>query len=123
MIRHSKIFLFFLITGLLAACGRSSDIHWRDGNYIVYAMDSNFSKTKLGFDHKPGILGLIDSTVIAIGSNAHYILAKRLNEVTSNVEFYIITNSIQSNAEEGSIDGPYSEDQLKEKRSELVHRS
>jgi hypothetical protein len=90
----------------LAGCGRPADTHWKDGRYKVYATDSDFAVTRLGFDHSPGILGLVGPEVIAAGSDSKYVVVTRLTHPSDVTEYYIITKAAASDSE-GVTSGPF----------------
>ena len=70
--RHGLLALVLLFA---TSCGRPADVHWRDGNFEVYALDMDFGATQLGYKHHPGILGLVDEQVVAAGSTAQWVLS------------------------------------------------
>ena len=76
---------------LIGSCGSSAYIPWEDGDYKVYATDDDYSATSLGLDHNPGLLGLVDSEVVAAGSNKLVVVVERLNRKDDSIEFYIVT--------------------------------
>lgn len=119
---HPRSFVFLLFLGLLLpGCERPIDVHWEDDNFKVYATDETSSATLLGYDHEPGILGLIPPDVVAVGSNKEIVVVKRLGaENSSGPQFYLITKETESGSMPGTVRGPMTQetfDSLKKERA------
>jgi hypothetical protein len=102
----------------LTGCGRPAATVWRDGHYKVYALDSDFNATKLGFDYSPGILGLVESEVIAAGSDLKYVVAERLDHTSNIHEYYVVTKATH-NGIEGSLEGPFTSKEYEARKTAL----
>ena len=99
----SKIFLLSIL--VLVGCSDSGEL-WRDGNYVVPWIDSN---TYLSYG-KPdtAFYGLVKSKVLAIGSNENHIVAKRLDEESHEISYYVIDREKQeSNGTNGNVFSKY----------------
>jgi len=108
-----------LLIVFLTACGRSADIHWQHGNFKVYATDSNPADTVLGYDHHPGLLRLVESEVVAVGSTDKLVFAKRINPFTGHPEYYLVAKEASTNTHSGDVQGPIREMEFYEIRSRL----
>lgn len=99
------------------SCGRRADMSWRDGNFEVYALDMDAKATKLGYNHHPGTLGLVEEEVIAAGSSAEFVFVERVEQSSRRTEFYIIPKEGMPKNHSGTVEGPLSEAQFRELRS------
>lgn len=110
--------LLLLITGctLFISCGRSADRHGEDGNFVVYATDTDFSATRLGFNFNPGTLGIVESEVVAAGSDSTYVVVERINHDNLDREYYIITKE-KPDHHSGNADGPYTAEEYQKLKS------
>ncbi len=106
-----------LLAVLAVSCGRRADVHWRDGNFEVYALDMDFSVTELGYNHHPGILGLVKEQVVAAGSTAHWVFVERLDTSSGRAEFYVVPKEGMPENHSGTVEGPFSETQFREMRA------
>jgi hypothetical protein len=106
-----------LASALLLSCGRPADTHWADGNFKVYALDLDFTETKLGYDYRPGMLGLVASEVIAAGSSSEWVFAERIDRATGRSEFFIIPKEGMPTNHSGTVEGPFSANQFNELRA------
>ena len=113
-VRHSLLALVVLFA---ISCGRPADVHWRDGNFEVYALDMDFSATQLGYNHHPGTLGLVDKRVVAAGSTAQWVFVERLDRKSGRTEFYIVPKEGMPENHSGTVEGPFSETQFREIRA------
>jgi hypothetical protein len=111
-VRHT---LLALVVMFAVSCGRRADVHWRDGNFEVYALDMDFTATKLGYNHHPGTLGLVDAEVVAAGSTAQWVFVER--RVSGRTEFYIVPKEGMPQNRSGTTEGPFSETQFRELRA------
>lgn len=109
--------LIALVGVLAVSCGRPAEVSWKDGNFQVYATDSDFNATKLGYDHHPGLLGLVGAEVVAAGSNAQFVFVKRGDRVSGRAEFYIVPKKGSEESHSGTVEGPFSEAQFREIRT------
>lgn len=109
--------LVALVAVLVASCGRPADVHWKDGNFKVYATDLDFAATKLGYDHHPGLLGLVSAEVVAAGSTPEIVFVERIDRTSGRIEFYIIPKEQSPNSHSGTVEGPFSEEEFREIRS------
>jgi len=105
-----------LVAVLALSCGQPADVHWKDGNFKVYATQADFNATKLGYDHHPGLLGLVDSEVVAAGSSAEVVFVERNDPATRRTEFYIIPKEASAASHSGTVEGPYSGEQFRDIR-------
>src|ERR1044072_1073227 len=80
--------LLVMLAVLPISCGRQTDVHWKDGNFKVYATDNDFNATRLGYDHHPGLLGLVEDEVIAAGSTTRFVFVERVERTSRRTEFY-----------------------------------
>ena len=108
--------LIAVVAVLAVSCGRRADVHWKDGDFKVYATQADFNATKLGYDHHPGLLGLVDSEVVAAGSTAEVVFVERSDPATRRTGFYIIPKEASAGSHSGTVEGPYSEAQFREIR-------
>lgn len=109
---------WIVLVGLLAvSCGRPAEVSWKDGNFKVYATDSDFNATKLGYDHQPGMLGIVQSEVVAAGSTAQLVFVKRIDRVSGLAEFYIVPKEESVDSHSGNAEGPFSEAQFRDLRT------
>jgi hypothetical protein len=106
-----------LLAMLALSCGRRADVHWRDGNFEVYALDTDFSATALGYNHHPGTLGLVKEQVVAAGSTEQWVFVKRLDRTSGRTEFYIVPKKGMPENHSGAVEGPLSETQFREIRT------
>jgi hypothetical protein len=113
-VRHA---LLVLVVVFAISCGRPADVHWRDGNFEVYALDADSSATRLGYNHHPGILGLVDERVVAAGSTAHWVFVERMVRESGRTEFYIVPKEGMRESHSGTVEGPLSETQFREMRA------
>lgn len=109
--------LIALVVVLVVSCGRPADVHWKDGNFKVYATDDDFKATKLGYDHHPGTLGLVEDEVVAAGSNAQLVLVERIDRASGRTEFFIVEKEESKDSHSGKVEGPFSEGQIREIRT------
>ena len=112
-----RLLTLITLVGVMAvSCGRRADVHWKDGNFKVYATGADFNATKLGYDHHPGLLGLVASEVVAAGSTAEVVFVERSDPATRRTEFYIIPKEASADSHSGTVEGPYSVGQFREIR-------
>jgi hypothetical protein len=111
----SHAMLVFIVV-FAVSCGRPADVHWSDGNFEVYAIDMDFTATMLGYNHHPGILGLVDAEVVAAGSTAQWVYVER--NTSGRTEFYIVPKEGMPENYHGTVEGPFSETQFRELRTE-----
>ena len=102
---------------LAVSCGRRAGLSWSDGNFEVYALDMDFTATKLGYNHHPGILGLVEEEVIAAGSTAQFVFVERVNRSSGRTEFYLVPKEGMPENHSGTVEGPFSETQFRELRA------
>lgn len=102
-----------------ASCGRPAEVYWKDGNFKVYATDDDFNATKLGYDHRPGLLGLVESEVVAAGSNEQYVFVERRTSAGIK-EFYLTRNEKSAHTHSGNVEGPYTETEFRDIRRARV---
>jgi hypothetical protein len=113
----TSLFLFAAWLALLPlSCGRRADVHWADGNFKVYATDEDLKATRLGYDHHPGILTLVEGEVVAAGSTAQLVFVQRIDRASHRTEFYIIPKEQSEESHSGKVEGPLSETQFREIR-------
>jgi hypothetical protein len=112
--RHT---LFVLLTAFAVSCGRRADVHWKDGNFEVYALDMDFSATALGYNHHRGTLGLVKEQVIAAGSTAQWVFVERLDRASGRTEFYLAPKEGMTENYSGTVEGPFSETRFREIRA------
>lgn len=98
-----------LFAVLVMGCGRNADYHWKDGNFTVYALGTDFDSTKLGYDHHPGLLGLVNAEVVAAGSNAEVVFVERHRGPSKLVEFYLVPKNSTDGRQPGMVEGPFSQ--------------
>jgi hypothetical protein len=110
--------LSVLIIALAVSCvpGAPAEVHWKDGNFKVYATDLDFDATKLGYDHHPGLLGLVDAEVVAAGSTAQFVFVERPDPSSQRPEFYLIPKEAATDTHSGKVEGPYTTEQFREIR-------
>ena len=112
--------LFHALIAVLAvlpvSCGRPVDVHWKDGNFKIYATDADFNATTLGYDHHPGLLALVKAEVVSAGSTAQFVFVERTDTNFKRTEFYIIPKEASADTHSGKVEGPYSEAQFREIR-------
>ena len=92
-------------------------MHWRDGSFEVYALDMDFTATKLGYSHHSGSLGLVEDEVVAAGSDAQFVFVERLERSSGRTEFYVVPKEGIPENHSGTGEGPFSETQFREIRS------
>jgi len=85
---------------------------WHDGNFKVYALDMDYTATKLGYNHHPGTLGLVDAEVVAAGSRAQWVFVER--SASGRTEFFIVPKEGMPQNHSGKTEGPFSESQFRE---------
>lgn len=95
----------------ISGCGRSGETHWQDGPFKVYALDLDFNATRLGYDHHPGILGLVDEEVVAAGSNDKCVIAEQLDRATGKSHFFIVPKE-QGEFHSGTVEGPMTREEF-----------
>jgi len=101
-----KFFMFPLVWVLIVSgCGRSGETSWRDGNFKVYSLESNTDATRLGYDHRPGVLRLVGEEVVAAGSNAKWVVAEQLDHTTGETQFFIVAKE-KGELHSGRKEGP-----------------
>jgi hypothetical protein len=88
--RHQSAVIIALAAMLAISCGRRADVIWIDGNFEVYALDMDFTATKLGYNHHPGTLGLVEEEVVAAGSTALFVFVERVDKSSGRTEFYVV---------------------------------
>ena len=93
---------------LFAGCGRNAENHWKDGDFIVYALGTDFNATKLGYDHHPGLEGLVNAEVVAAGSSADLVFVERHRGKSKDVEFYLVPKNTSDGRQPGMVEGPFS---------------
>ncbi len=103
-----------LVVVFAVSCGRLAEGHWRDGNFQVYALDVDLAATRLGYDHHPGILGLVDEQVVAAGSTAQWVFVERWERISGRTEFYFVPKEGMPANHSGAVEGPFSETQFRE---------
>lgn len=108
--------LIVVLAALPVSCGRSADVRWKDGNFKVYATSADFNATKLGYDHHPGLLGLVEAEIVAAGSTAQFVFVERTDPNSKRAEFYIIPKEASADTHSGKVEGPYSGAQFQEIR-------
>ena len=113
---HLLCILMALVSVLAVSCGRQADVPWQDSHYMIYATDSDFNATKLGYNNNPGILGLVDSEVVAAGSSPECVFVERLVRASGRREFYIVPKESSTN-HSGTVEGPFTEAQFSETRT------
>jgi hypothetical protein len=113
-LRHT---LFVLVVVFAASCGRRAKVHWHDGNFEVYALDMDFTATRLGYNHHPGTLGLVEAEVVAAGSTAQWVFVERSDRASGRTEFYIVPKEGMPENHSGTAEGPFSETQFREMRT------
>lgn len=101
---------------VLTACAPKAEMHWRDGNFKVYATPSDYRATELGYDHKPGLLGLVAAEVVAAGSSSQFVFVERTDPASSRTEFYFIEKEQSKDSHSGNVEGPFSTAQFQELR-------
>src|SRR5690349_6366948 len=99
----SSVFLAALVS---CVPGATAEVHWKDGNFKVYATDTDFNATELGYDHHPGLLGLVDAEVVAAGSTAQFVFVERTDPNSQRTEFYIVPKEASTNTHSGKVEGP-----------------
>jgi hypothetical protein len=117
MNRAAPIALPVLIILFAAACGRQAGVHWRDGSFEVYATDTDFTATKLGYNHHPSTLGLVSAEVVAAGSNHQCVFVERFDRASGQTEFYIVPKEGMPEHHSGRSEGPFSATEFRELRS------
>ena len=116
-IRFMKVFLqVFLVVIAISCAGAPGNTYWEDGNFKVYATDSDFGATKLGYDHRPGLLGLVEPEVVAAGSTAKFIFVERHARGAGRREFFIVEKEELNGSHTGKVKGPLSEVEFEEIR-------
>jgi hypothetical protein len=111
--------LFAALVAALVSCtpGAPSEVHWKDGNFKIYATDTDFNATELGYDHHPGLLGLVDTEVVAAGSTAQCVFVERTDPASKRTEFFIVLKEASSETHSGEVEGPYTTAQFQEIRT------
>lgn len=107
----SLLLLVFVI-----ACGRSGVTQWQDGNFKVYATDADLNATKLGYDHRPGLLGLVAAEVVAAGSNGQFVFVERIDSMTGRSDFYLVPKEASPDTHSGNVQGPFSRSEFQQLR-------
>jgi hypothetical protein len=102
---------------VLTACAPKAEVHWRDANFKIYATPSDYKATKLGYDHRPGLLGLVAPEVVAAGSTAQWVFVERLDRASGRAEFFIVPKEGMPENHSGTVEGPFSETQFRELRA------
>lgn len=108
--------LVVLVAVVAVSCGRPTAVPWKDGNFKVYATDEDFNSTRLGYDHHPGLLGLVEDDVIAAGSTAQFVFVERLDRASNRTEFYVVSKEV-GDSHSGNVEGPFSEAQFRDIRA------
>lgn len=98
--------------------GGGDEVDWRDGNYLVYAIDYSPEGPRLGYSFHPGILGLVDRRIIAAGSNATHVVVKRQVDGVSEPEYYIVEKDLKADPGEGITRGPLHEAEFNKEKQE-----
>jgi hypothetical protein len=109
--------LLVVLAVFAASCGRRVEVHWRDGNFEVYALDMDFTATKLGYNHHPGTLGLVDDEVVAAGSTAQWVFVERSASSSGRTEFFIVPKEGMPKDHSGTVEGPFSDTEFREIRA------
>lgn len=109
--------LIALVAVLAVSCGRPAVVHWKDGNFKIYATDEDFKATKLGYDHHPGTLGLVEDEVVSAGSTVQLVFVERIDRASGRREFYIVEKEQSKDSHSGKVEGPFSEAQFREIRA------
>ena len=76
--------------------------------FIVYALGTDFNATKLGYDHHPGLEGLVNAEVVAAGSSADLVFVERHRGKSKDVEFYLVPKNTSDGRQPGMVEGPFS---------------
>ncbi len=108
--------LLALVCVLAVSCGRPAEVSWKDGHFKVYATDSDFNATKLGYDHNPGLLGLVGAEVVAAGSTVQFVFVERIDRTSGRTEFYLASKE-EGESHSGTVEGPFSEAQFRDIRT------
>jgi hypothetical protein len=102
---------------VFASCGRRASVYWRDVNFEVYATDSDFTATKLGYNYHPGTLGLIAAEVVAAGSTDKWIFVERLDSSSGRTEFYLVPKEGMPENHSGTVEGPFTASEFQNLRA------
>ena len=108
---------FIVLCAVFASCGRGAGVHWRDGNFEVYATDTDFTATKLGYNHHPGTLGLVAAEVVAAGSTDQWIFVERLDRASGRTLFYVVPKEGMPENHSGTVEGPFTAAEFQHLRS------
>lgn len=107
---------------LIGGCAFDSGEEWRDGPYSVLWIDT-FDNRTLNYDvGKGGSVGRVEKTVIAVGSNGEYVVARQqLGTDSSIVRYYIIDRQKDHEYADSQefVIGPLSEEEYVSKKSLL----
>lgn len=111
----TKVSAFAMILSL-AACDPSPQ--WTSGDYEIYEISNGL---KLGVDVGGGTQGLVMPQVIAVGEDARWIVAARHPGGDRSVtEYYYFLKAVgDSRTGSEKVEGPFRDDQFKQKTSEL----
>jgi hypothetical protein len=112
--RYHSAVIIALVAMLAISCGQRAEVSWRDGNFEVYALDLDFTATRLGYNHHPGTLGLVEEEVVAAGSTAQFVFVERVDRSTGRTEFYLVPKAGDPESHSGTVEGPFSEAQFRD---------
>lgn len=100
-----------LVVLFVSGCGRSGETSWQDGPFKVYALDLDFDATCLGYDHHPGMPGLVDEEVVAAGSDEKCVVVERVDHATGETQFFVVLKE-KGESHSGMKEGPMTHDEF-----------
>jgi hypothetical protein len=117
-VRNILVLTVLVLTAMIgiSCAGAPGQTYWEDGNFKVYATDQDFDATKLGYNHRPGLVGLVNAEVVAAGSTKELVFVERRERGSQRREFYIVEKEESNDTHSGKVKGPLSEEQFEEIR-------
>ncbi|WP_445769434.1 hypothetical protein [Rheinheimera sp.] len=106
--------LSLLLIVLITSC--DSGVEWKDGHYQVQWIDT-YENRKLGYVLDGGFwIPRIGKTIEAIGSDENYVVIKKYEEKSGQIEFYYIVkvlDNVETDLSPG-VFGPYDSESFSE---------
>ncbi|RYD63700.1 MAG: hypothetical protein EOP83_11535 [Verrucomicrobiaceae bacterium] len=104
------------VVGALTGCDSKDE--WSSGKYSVYWIDARENR-KLGRDVGGGTIARVAPTVIAVGEDETWIVAKRRG-ADGREWFYYFRKSADNDSNSGSevVEGPFEEREFEQRRSQ-----
>jgi hypothetical protein len=114
-----RILLVLFLVSSLYAC--DSGVEWKDSPYEVMWIDTRNNRTLNHTIDENASIGRVDAEVIAVGSNAKYVVAKQRSIGRDSVSYFYIDKTKDDMYLNGNeiTQGPFSEDKFFQLKIEL----